>query len=147
MSANTKPPLYSLSGTERIQSPEMVAVVDLTRVDGARFDRLRGGPTGEHSKPDERSDCWGLGCLLFEIVVGDFLFDTAEWARFFMLLSDEKMGPLPEEDCVRKIEEVVGKEAGEIVVKMMRMCLSRERERRIAAAELAKRCDSICEDM
>jgi serine/threonine protein kinase len=44
------------------------------------FDRRRregaGAPT----------DVWALGCLLYELLVGDFLFYDPDWVRFFVRL-------------------------------------------------------------
>ena len=135
-------------GTERIQSPEMLAIVDRTRVDGNNFDRRRGGVDGKLNVPDASSDVWSLGCLLYEVIVGDFMFDTGDWARFFMLLSHEKMGTLPEKDKIEIMREVLARgeeeeEDGngeeqlfEEMEKIMKSCLARERERRLSAAEI-----------
>ncbi len=59
----------------------------------------------EENVPGELIDCWSLGCLLYELIVGEFLFETGDnWAKFFMLLKDEKMGDLPEADKIERLE-------------------------------------------
>lgn len=118
-------------GTERIQSPEMVTIVDRFRKEGEHFDRRKG-----ENVPGELSDCWSLGCLLYELIVGEFLFETGDnWAKFFMLLKDEKMGDLPEAE---KIERLGSGHKIEVVVKLLKICLQRNANRRPSAHDLHK---------
>lgn len=38
------------------------------------------------------SDVWSLGCLLFELATGEFLFADADWARFYQRVTGEGFG-------------------------------------------------------
>ena len=50
-------------------------------------------PHQRHKYINSRSDVWSLGCLLFELVTGEMLFNIADseggWARFFTMLTNE----------------------------------------------------------
>ena len=42
------------------------------------------------------SDIWSLGCLLFEIIAGDYLFHDEDWIRFFIRVTQaHEASPLP----------------------------------------------------
>ena len=110
----------------------MIAIVERSRVESAMFDRMK----VDNIMPGELSDCWSLGCLLYELIVGDFLFETGDnWALFFLLLSDEKMGVLPGEEACQKLS-IIGTEGIEKTIKLMKCCLQRNCERRLSASDL-----------
>ena len=79
-------------GTECIKSPEMLTVCNVSRRDGGDADRLRQAGT------NSQSDVWSLGCLLFEILTGMYLFDEqVGWAGFFARLSSPDEPIIPPE--------------------------------------------------
>eukprot|EP00928_Gymnodinium_smaydae_P037382 TRINITY_DN2595_c0_g1_i1.p1 TRINITY_DN2595_c0_g1~~TRINITY_DN2595_c0_g1_i1.p1 ORF type:complete len:3301 (-),score=452.63 TRINITY_DN2595_c0_g1_i1:143-9151(-) len=66
-------------GTELIKCPEMLVIESFGKREGSRFDRRKRVGT------DHSADIWSLGCLLFELLTGRFLFGDEDigsfWAR------------------------------------------------------------------
>ena len=68
-------------GTECIKSPEMLTISAATDAARPQYDRRK--RTGTNSQ----SDVWSLGCLLYELIVGEYLFRDEEWSRFYVRLT------------------------------------------------------------
>ena len=86
-------------GTECIKSPEMVTLTVNTRKDTYTYDRRKKVGTSR------QSDVWSLGCLLFELITGDYLFDASDYATFYLLLSNNNE-ILPSEDRISLIHNI-----------------------------------------
>ena len=71
---------YRDKGTEHIKSPEMLQMAVAIRKDTDKYDRRK--QVGTNSL----SDVWGLGCLFYEMLTGDVLFDTEIFAEFIYRL-------------------------------------------------------------
>ena len=78
-------------GTECIKSPEMLTVSNATKKSAESYDRRR--PVGV-GKP---ADVWAVGCLLYELMTGDYLLHDPDWIRFFIRVTTEKENLLPPE--------------------------------------------------
>ena len=55
----------------------MLTLTINSKKEGDRYDRRKKVGT------TRSSDIWSLGCLLFEILTGEFLFYHADWAFFY----------------------------------------------------------------
>jgi len=94
-------------GTEYIKSPEMLLVANADQKTRASYDRRK--LVGASAK----SDVWSVGCLLYELLTGEYLFEDDDWIRFFIritgedqqLLTPEMMAPLADYPALRELLE------------------------------------------
>lgn len=71
-------------GTEYIKSPEMLKCALADNKGRSDYDRRKNEGAGA------ASDVWSLGCLLFELVAGHFLFFDPDWICFFMRITQQQ---------------------------------------------------------
>ena len=71
-------------GTEYIKSPEMLKCALADNKGRSDYDRRKNEGAGA------ASDVWSLGCLLFELVAGHFLFFDPDWISFFMRITQQQ---------------------------------------------------------
>ena len=63
-------------GTEYIKAPEMLAV---------------GRTAGSTQGGNRACDVWSVGCLLFELLTGEYLFQEDDWTTFYMRVTNEAL--------------------------------------------------------
>lgn len=78
-------------GTEYNKSPEMLLIAKAQQIDRPEYDRRKRIGAGSPS------DVWALGCLLFELVTGEFLQLDPEWSRFFLRVTTNTMNVVDKE--------------------------------------------------
>jgi serine/threonine protein kinase len=78
----------------------MLLLAIATRKDTDKYDRRK--KVGTNSL----SDVWSLGCLFYELLTGDVLFDTEEYFEFHVRLTKNTM-PLITQEKLEKIDNNV----------------------------------------
>jgi serine/threonine protein kinase len=74
-------PMATGRGTECIKAPEVLLAARSSSNSGVNGAENSEGSTGE------KCDIWSLGCLLFELITGSFLFQSDDWAQFFLTVT------------------------------------------------------------
>jgi hypothetical protein len=83
-------------GTLCIQSPEIISISSNATMNNAK--NKVGASAPKFPLPNKQSDIWSLGCLLVELLTGDYLFAERQWADLYVTLArtpfDDKTIPL-----------------------------------------------------
>lgn len=75
-------------GTLPIQSPEMLRLSQAEKAPPSK-------PTLDTAQPGRASDIWSLGCLLVQLITGDYLFAGKPWPELYVLLCLQESCSLP----------------------------------------------------
>merc|ERR1740127_333525 len=88
-------------GTEIVKCPEMLELEKVGKKETDNYDRRKRVGT------DRAADIWSLGCLLFELLTGRFLFIDDDLSTFFVRITGLGGGaelPLITEENMRLLE-------------------------------------------
>ena len=85
----------------------MLLIANAQQTDKPEYDRRKRMGAGPPS------DVWALGCLLFELVTGEFLQFERDWIRFFLRVTTDTMAIVDNEkqrhehwQCIRVASEM-----------------------------------------
>jgi serine/threonine protein kinase len=70
----------------------MLMLAISSKKDNDKYDRRKKVGT------NRSADIWSLGCLFFEVLTGEFLFNSTDWANFFVRLTSNEKELLIEEN-------------------------------------------------
>jgi len=118
-------------GTECIKSPEMLQLNFHTRKDTDKYDRRKKVGT------NRLSDVWSAGCLLFELLTGEYLFFFGDdYVHFFLRVTDPKEQLLTDDKL-----ELIGKNV--YLIDFLKYMLVRDTRLRPTIDNVLKRFEHV----
>jgi len=122
-------------GTEFIKSPEMLTVANASSKERSTYDRRK------KVGANKASDVWAVGCLIYELLTGEFLFYDDDWIRFFIrVTSDNSMEDMLPPERLAPLRAVKG---GEHLVEFFYSVFIRDPRRRPSLQVVAKRWATV----
>lgn len=96
-------------GTLCIQSPEMLCLTEerAPTSDSASANKVN-DPRKAFPIPSKKSDVWSMGCLLAEILTGDYLFAEKSWTELYCMLCMGDYTPPPVSQVTLYLRETLG---------------------------------------
>ena len=122
-------------GTECVKSPEMLTISAAT--DPARPNHDRRKTIGTSST----SDVWSLGCLLYELITGEYLFQDEDWTRFYCRLTGRGQQLIPDRARAALLKFGVG--GRQVLEFLQNSMLIRNPRRRPSAVNLLRRFKKV----
>eukprot|EP00908_Phaeocystis_cordata_P012408 Transcript_2339.p2 GENE.Transcript_2339~~Transcript_2339.p2 ORF type:complete len:318 (-),score=151.09 Transcript_2339:24-977(-) len=97
-----------------------------------------GGGGGAQLPPSDGADVWSMGCLLYEVLTGEYLFQEDDWTHFYLRVTSERL-PLVTDAKLA----LVPAELREPVVDFLQSVLQRDPAKRPSIAEVAARFERL----
>lgn len=125
-------------GTELVKCPEMIELEKVGKKAGANYDRRKRVGT------NQAADVWSVGCLIFELLTGRFLFQDEQfgefWARLTNHMFEGENCDIISESNIRRLE------GNTPLIDFIRYVLVRDPQRRPTITAVAKKFESSAEE-
>jgi serine/threonine protein kinase len=83
---------------------------------------------------------WAVGCLLYELLTGEFLFYDDDWIRFFIRVTSDGAGEILPPERMEPLRSIQG---GTHIMDFLANVFIRDPQLRPSIHDIAKRCASL----